>query len=150
MTTSDREVARPDGWQWTHERNADLIRRDGLMCEQHPGLEFDHDGCAGPGMAWVIEGKEAFTQALTTARREQAERAKAEVWALVLPLAHGCFDYGGGYRSDDEKLAIYHHGIQTVINVLESAAKNGLSDTQVAAVYRVGEGAIRAGAKEGK
>lgn len=47
-------------WQYTHERDADLIRKDGLMCEAHPGLEFGHDpDCDGPGMAWIVEGKEA-------------------------------------------------------------------------------------------
>lgn len=46
------------GWQYVHERQAELIRRDGLMCERHPGKEFEHDPeCAGPGMAWAVEGK---------------------------------------------------------------------------------------------
>lgn len=45
-------------------------------------------------------------------------------WDLVLSIARGCVDYGGGYRSDDEKLAIFHHGIQTVVNALESASRD--------------------------
>lgn len=61
-------------------------------------------------------------------------------WDLVLSIARGCIDYGGGYRSDDEKLAIFHHGIQTVVNALENASRNGLKDTQVAALYVIGRG----------
>lgn len=53
-------------------------------------------------------------------------------------IARGCMDYGGGYRGDDEQLAIYRHGIQTVINALEHAAKDGLAATQIAALYAVG------------
>lgn len=60
-------------------------------------------------------------------------------WDLVLSIARGCADYGGGYRSDDAKLAIFHHGIQTVVNALQSASQNGLHDTQVAALYRIGK-----------
>lgn len=60
-------------------------------------------------------------------------------WDLILSIARGCVDYGGGYRSDNEKLAIFHHGIQTVVNVLEAASKNGLRDTQVAALYATGK-----------
>lgn len=69
---------------------------------------------------------------------ERAAPAGEGPWEVVLNVAHGCFDYGGGYRSDDEKLAIFHHGIQTVINALEAAQKNGLGDTQIAALHAVG------------
>lgn len=48
----------------------------------------------------------------------------------ALRIAKGCFDYGGGYRSNDGELDIFHHGIQTVINALEGAQKSGLSDLQ--------------------
>lgn len=57
---------------------------------------------------------------------------------LLLTVAKGCFDYGGGYRADDEKLKIFHHGIQTVINALAAAMEHGLDDTQVAALYCAG------------
>lgn len=39
------------------ERGARLVARDGWMCEAHPGLEFPHDDCAGPGMPWEVSGK---------------------------------------------------------------------------------------------
>lgn len=54
----------------------------------------------------------------------------------ALRLANGCFDYMGGHRGDD--LEIYHHGIQTVINVLSAALEKGLSDSQVAATFAMG------------
>lgn len=70
-------IRRDASWQFTHERDAELIRRDGLMCEQHLGLEFEHDpDCAGPGHAWVIEGKETIQGLLVSApiRNEQELR----------------------------------------------------------------------------
>lgn len=43
-----------------HETQAKLIERDGLMCETHPGTAWPHDDCAGPGMPWMIEGKDVI------------------------------------------------------------------------------------------
>ncbi len=40
----------------------------------------------------------------------------------AISIAKGSLDYMGGYRNENE-LAIYYHGIQTVINVLEAAKK---------------------------
>lgn len=46
------------------------------MCEQHPGLEFEHDpDCAGPGMPWMIEGKDAIESALGTAKQAEWDEA---------------------------------------------------------------------------
>ncbi len=42
---------------------------------------------------------------------------------LLLNIARGCHDYGGGYR-DSLESEIFHHGIQTVINALEAAMKD--------------------------
>ena len=53
-------VPRPDGWEFTHEREAAVIARDGWMCERHQGVPWPHDDCPGPGMAWVVEGREAI------------------------------------------------------------------------------------------
>lgn len=61
-------VSRPKGWEFYHEHDAELIRRDGLMCEKHPGIEWPHADCAGPGQAWVIEGRVAI-QTATANRR---------------------------------------------------------------------------------
>ena len=54
----------PDDWEWTHDRQAELIRRDGWMCEAHPGLPWPHDDCSGPGMAWYLEGKATILRLL--------------------------------------------------------------------------------------
>jgi len=56
----------------------------------------------------------------------------------ALSMAKGCFDYQGGYH-DKEQLEIYHHGIQTVINVLEAAKIKGLDDLQVATIHAIGK-----------
>lgn len=55
----------------------------------------------------------------------------------AIRIARGCLDYGGGHHNDGQ-LEAFHHGIQTVINSLEAAAKNGLSDFQVLSLWRIG------------
>ena len=60
----------------------------------------------------------------------------AEVERL-LNVARGCHDYGGGYSSPTVYDA-FHHGIQTVINALEAAAKNDASDLQVNVLESIG------------
>lgn len=55
----------------------------------------------------------------------------------ALRLARGCFDYLGGYSGD--ALEIYHHGIQTVVNVLTAAREQGSNpDFQICVVERMG------------
>lgn len=56
----------------------------------------------------------------------------------ALRIAHGCTDYGGGYRSDPEQYEAYQAGIQTVIAALTSAARKGFGDTQIAALHAMG------------
>ena len=56
----------------------------------------------------------------------------------AIKIAKGCFDYGGGYRANEKELAIFHHGIQTVVNALEAMKKRGLKDTQVAVLHSIG------------
>jgi hypothetical protein len=69
------------------ERQAVLVRRDGFMCEAHPGLEFEHDPeCAGPGTPWVIEGKDAVTEILR--QREQEVRAEERERAARIIKEH--------------------------------------------------------------
>lgn len=59
------ETAEPTRHETSAERQAKLLKADGFMCEAHPGLEFEHDpDCAGPGMPWMVEGKEAVEQLL--------------------------------------------------------------------------------------
>ena len=57
----------------------------------------------------------------------------------ALRIANGCTDYGGGYRSNREHYEIYQYGIQIVIAALMSAARNGLDDTQIAALHAMGD-----------
>lgn len=54
----------PDYWEWTHERQAKLIEADGWMCEQHPGVQWPHGDCAGPGVPWMIEGRTAIERTI--------------------------------------------------------------------------------------
>ena len=72
----------------------------------------------------------------------EAKKDESDLNALLcfddaISMAKGSLDYLGGYR--DEELEIYHHGIQTVINVLEAAKERGLNDLQVANVHRIGK-----------
>ena len=64
----------------------------------------------------------------------------------ALRIARGCTDYGGGYRGNAEQYEIYQHGIQTVINALTAASKNGLKDSQTAALHAMGANAKVSGA----
>ena len=57
-------------------------------------------------------------------------------WSRVLALAKGCHDYSGGHHGDDERAA-FHHGIDTVINVLKAAA-NGEDDMQIRTIEAIG------------
>ena len=41
-------------------RMSKSLTRDGWMCEVHPGTPWPHDDCPGPGMPWVIEGRDAI------------------------------------------------------------------------------------------
>ena len=63
-------------------------------------------------------------------------------------IARGCTDHGGGHRSNAEHYEIYQHGIQTVINALESAQMSGLADTQVLALHCMGAPATPTGTHE--
>lgn len=61
----------------------------------------------------------------------------------ALRIARGCFDYGGGYRSNNGELDIYHHGIWTVINALEHAKMTGLGDLQIRMLHSIGRSTER-------
>lgn len=56
----------------------------------------------------------------------------------AIAIAKGCFDYGGGYRSSNGELEIFHHGIQTVINALEGAKESRLTDLQSRVLHFIG------------
>jgi hypothetical protein len=56
----------------------------------------------------------------------------------AINIAKGCTDYGGGYQNKHDS-EIYHHGIQTVINALEGAKKNNLTDMQSKTLHSSGK-----------
>lgn len=56
----------------------------------------------------------------------------------VLAVIKGCWDYGGGYRGNDEHMEIYRHGMQTILNSMNAALKSDPSDTQSNAVLWMG------------
>ena len=42
-----------------------FLAADGsMMCEKHPGREWPHDDCVGPGMPWVISGRTLIAEVL--------------------------------------------------------------------------------------
>jgi hypothetical protein len=95
-----------------------------------------YDACDAAEGAFLYEIKSLLT-ALAAARKDSAR---------LLNVARGCHDYNGGhYDAHDHET--YHHGIQTVINALEAAAKRDPGDTQVNALERIG---LAAGKGEGK
>lgn len=55
-------------------------------------------------------------------------------YSSAIRLAKGCADYCGGYSGDN--LEAFQRGVQTVINVLESAQKGW--STQIDAVWKIG------------
>jgi len=62
-----------------------------------------------------------------------------ETMQRAIRLARGCKDYGGGYRSDDGQLSAFHHGMDTVVNVLTAALEQGEKPSlQVRMVERFG------------
>lgn len=65
---------------------------------------------------------------------------ETETLQRAVHIAKGCHDYGGGYR-DTKEAEIFHHGIQTVVNVMEAAlkrAQSGGRDSQLTALECIG------------
>ena len=100
-------------------------------CHDHTCL---HDnGCA--------HGRQANDVPAATEREPVSTQPAALTFDDAIRLSKGCFDYGGGYRCDVDKLSIYHHGISTVTTVLDAAKKaraDGVVDRQVEMVSAVG------------
>ena len=76
----------------------------------------------------------------TDAAEEHDRRVRREALREAATLARGCHDYNGGHTAEPEH-GIYHHGIDTVINVLDRAV-GGEDDYQMRAVRREGERAL--------
>lgn len=65
-------MPKSDGWEWAHERSARILREDGepMMCEEHVGEEWPHGDCAGPGMPWIVEGRDQVQALVRAAGKE--------------------------------------------------------------------------------
>lgn len=66
--------------------------------------------------------------------------SEIETLQRVVHLAKGCHDYRGVYR-DQKEAVIFHHGIQTVVNVMEAAlkrAQTGERDSQLTVLETIG------------
>ena len=80
-----------------------------------------------------VEESEWFNNEHTVALRKtisdlmwttkELENGVALTRKVLLNVAIGCHDYGGGHREEKESEA-FHHGIQTVINALEAAIRD--------------------------
>ena len=45
-----------------------FLAADGsMMCECHPGREWPHEDCPGPGMPWVLRGRTLIEEVLHAA-----------------------------------------------------------------------------------
>lgn len=95
---------RPDGWEYTHEHQGKLVQRDGMMCEQHPGLPFEHDpACPGPGMPWMVEGRTAIEALRAEADALREERSRFETALakhLGVQYGHNLFSAIEALRAD--------------------------------------------------
>lgn len=55
----------------TADLNTVFLAADGsMMCESHPGHEWPHDDCAGPGMPWIIQGRTLIESVIRKVRHE--------------------------------------------------------------------------------
>ena len=82
-------------------------------------------------------GKDAALGLIESLAATETARDDARQRAVV--LARGCRDYNGGY-SDTEHLEIFHHGIDTVVQVLEADRLRGSGppDMQLRVIEQVG------------
>ena len=111
-------------------------------------LQIDHKIASNFGDEKVRVSTADLREVLSTldALRDNVKAKEQAIAALasetpsverLLNVARGCHDYGGGHHGDG-MMDAYQHGIQTVINALEAAAKNDPRDTQTNALERVG------------
>ena len=51
-----------------------FLAADGsMMCETHPGREWPHGDCPGPGMPWVISGRTLIEETLYANRHDEGQ-----------------------------------------------------------------------------
>ena len=87
------------------------------------------------GQAWDDRVRALASPSTILSDRLAAER-KA-VYDECFKIALGCQDYGGGCRADKTLLKAFHHGMQTVANVIKARMKDP-SDFQARVVLGIG------------
>jgi len=71
--------------RYTADADMMFLAADGsMMCEAHPGHEWPHDDCVGPGTPWVLSGRTLIEEVLTAERQARAALEQA------LVKAHSC------------------------------------------------------------
>lgn len=129
------------------EELALAIRRN-LHEDAAPAIQDDKWVITAAAHALCILDNTATLRA-QIARLKQREGELETLIQRMLDAARGSLDYSGGHR--DKDLENFHHGIQTVIRVLEAVAKSDPGDTQVNALVRIGRSAaLQSVAKEGE
>lgn len=101
--------------------------------------------CGSTAVAELVKSALARTPAEALAAHDAEVRRKALEEALA--IARGCTDYGGGYRSDEERLGIYHHGMNTVERCIQ-AKLDGDESLQIKTVESMGRIMLAAQAGE--
>jgi hypothetical protein len=85
------------------DRDAMFKAADGsMMCEAHPGHEWPHDDCAGPGMPWILEGRTLITEALE-AELAQLRTAQDPSAQEAIEIARRLADV---YTVDTDQIAV--------------------------------------------
>ena len=113
-----------------------------LLIFRHPVWPEKDEAAARLIKAMVAAyNRERDHEEIEAEAREEGMSAGRLTLADAIQIARGCLDYGGGYRSSDRDLEIFHHGIQTVCNALTAAKEQGLGDTQVEALHSMGKAA---------
>ena len=85
----------------------------------------------------IVAARNALPDLLAEIARLREENSDLRQQAVA--IAKGCTDYGGGYRADEAKLKIYHHGMDTVARALADWAERGLAGTQTRVVHAIGK-----------
>ena len=108
-----------------------FLAADGtMMCETHPGQEWPHDECVGPGTPWAVSGKTSILEMLTSCRKRDSDiyqrgsiekRAKqAAVWLESLFTER----FGPGY---------FHLERDAIVDELISVQQQALYDDDTCA-----------------
>lgn len=86
-----------------------------MMCEAHPGREWPHDECPGPGMPWVVSGRTLIEEMLAEARAAApGERPTPPSASPEMPtrdLNPPCSKCGGPHPFDTTVPSVVWNGV---------------------------------------